>query len=130
MNIFKSLFIDDKGKPLYGHAPIPPYPVGHNMIHCYRKDVNKMNIKELTKHLEKNRIHMKHEQVVAIEKILETAEEFDSLMQAGLDELAVGGMEICEEYFSDAAFVIKDLSDDLKEELCNKYEVNPLDFAC
>lgn len=32
------LFINDKGKPLYGHAPIPPYPVGHNMIHCYRKE--------------------------------------------------------------------------------------------
>lgn len=31
----------------------------------------------------------------------------------------VGGMEY-EEYFSDAGSVIKDLSDDLKEELCNK----------
>ena len=89
-----------------------------------------MSIKELEEHLKKNRIHMKPEQAAAIEKILETAEEFDNLMQAGLDELAVGGMEICEEYFSDAAFAIKDLSDDLKEELCNKYEVNPLDFAC
>ena len=128
--MFKGLFIDNKGKPLYGHAPIPPYPVGHNMIHCYRKDINKMSIKELEEHLKKNRVHMKPEQAAAIEKILETAEEFDNLMQAGLDELAVGDTENATEYFSDAASVIANLEDETKEELCNKYEVNPLDFAC
>ena len=89
-----------------------------------------MIIKELEEHLKKNRIHMKPEQAAAIEKILETAEEFDSLMQAGLDELTVGDIENATDYFSDAACVISNLSDDLKEELCNKYEVNPLDFAC
>ena len=89
-----------------------------------------MNIKELEEHLKKNRIHMKPEQAAAIEKILETAEEFDSLMQAGLDELTVGDTENATDYFSDAACVISNLSDGLKEELCNKYEVNPLDFAC
>ena len=130
MDIFKSLFIDDKGKPLYGHAPIPPYPVGHNMIHCYRKDVNKMSIKELEEHLKKNRLHMKPEHAAEIEKTLETVEEFDNLMQAGLDELAVGDTENATDHFSDAACVISNLSDDLKEELCSKYEVNPLDFAC
>lgn len=51
-------------------------------------------------------------------------------MQAGLDELAVGDSELATDYFTDAAYVIKDLRDELKEELCNKYEVNPLDFAC
>ena len=89
-----------------------------------------MSIKELEEHLKKNRIHMKPEQAAAIEKILETVEEFDNLMQAGLDEIATGDNDIATEYFSDAAFVIKDLSNELKDELCNKYEVNPLDFAC
>jgi hypothetical protein len=56
-------------------------------------------------------------------------EEFDNLMQAGIDELAVGDNGTATDYFSDAAYIIKDLSDELKEELCNKYEVNPLDYA-
>ena len=89
-----------------------------------------MNIEELKAHLAANKVHMKPENVVELEKILETAEEFDNLMQAGLDEVAVGEIEIAAEYFNDAAYVIKDLSNSLKEELCNKYEVNPLDFAC
>ena len=61
--------------------------------------------------------------------IEDVIEEFDNLMQAGLDEIATGDNEIATEYFSDAAFTIKDLDDKLRDELCNKYEVNPLDFA-
>jgi hypothetical protein len=57
----------------------------------------------------------------------ETIEEFDNLMQAGLDDVAVGDLET--EYFSDAAYVIKDLPKELKDKLCNKYEINPMDFA-
>lgn len=89
-----------------------------------------MNIKETKEFIEKNRVHLKPEHAAEIDKTLETVEEFDNLMQAGLDELAVGDTENATDYFSDAACVISNLSDELKEELCNKYEVNPLDFAC
>lgn len=57
-------------------------------------------------------------------------EEFDILMQAGFDELAVDDMEIAEEYFSDAAHVMNKIEDqEVRNELANKYSINPLDFA-
>lgn len=57
-------------------------------------------------------------------------EEFDSLMQAGLDEVAVGDMELAEEYFSDACYVLNQIEDkELVKQLENKYSINPRDFA-
>lgn len=57
-------------------------------------------------------------------------EEFDSLMQAGLDEVAVGDMELAEEYFSDACYTLNQIEDkELVKELENKYSINPRDFA-
>lgn len=60
----------------------------------------------------------------------EILEEYDNLMQAGLDELAVGDTENAEEYFSDAAYVLNKVADPtLRSELENRYTINPLDFA-
>jgi hypothetical protein len=60
--------------------------------------------------------------------ITEQIEEFNSLMQAGLEE--IGDQEVAEEYFSDAASVLNKIEDKrLKETLANSYSVNPLDFA-
>lgn len=57
-------------------------------------------------------------------------EEFDNLMQAGLDEIAVGDTELAEEYFSDAAYILNQIKDSkIKKELELKYTINPLDFA-
>jgi len=59
-------------------------------------------------------------------------EEFDNLMQAGLDEVATDGAEsdIAIEYFTDAAFVLNSIEDSsLRESLATKYEINPLDYA-
>ena len=62
---------------------------------------------------------------------LDKIEEFDNLMQAGLDEIAVDDSETASEYFSDAAYVLNEIEDQkLKTELEHKYTVNPLDFAC
>lgn len=57
-------------------------------------------------------------------------EEFHSIMQAGLDEVAVGDMEMAEEYFSDACYVLNQIEDkELVKELENYYTINPRDFA-
>lgn len=57
-------------------------------------------------------------------------DEFDNLMQAGLDEVATGDTEIAEEYFNDAAYVLNQIEDgSLKEGLATKYIVDPRDFA-
>lgn len=65
-----------------------------------------------------------------IETTADLIEEYDNLMQAGLDELAVSEMETAEEYFSDAACVLNKIThEDIKAELANKYMVNPYDFA-
>lgn len=62
--------------------------------------------------------------------VKELLEEYDNLMQAGLDEVATGDTEIAEEYFSDAAYVLNQIEDEaLKEELATKYTVDPRDFA-
>lgn len=65
-----------------------------------------------------------------MEELNDLIEEFDCLMQAGLDELAVNDMELAEEYFSDAAHVMNKVEDqEVRNELANKYLINPLDFA-
>ena len=67
-----------------------------------------------------------------MEQLLELEEEFDSLMQAGLDEVAVDDTEVAEEYFSDAAYIVnqvRKLNEEKAKELENKYIVNPMDFA-
>ena len=67
-----------------------------------------------------------------MEQLLELEEEFDSLMKAGLDEVAVDDTEVAEEYFSDAAYIInkvRKLNEEKAKELENKYTVNPMDFA-
>ena len=67
-----------------------------------------------------------------MEQLVELEEEFDSLMKAGLDEVAVDDIEVAEEYFSDAAYVInqvRQLNEEKAKELENKYTVNPMDFA-
>ena len=67
-----------------------------------------------------------------MEQLVELEEEFDSLMKAGLDEVAVDDTEVAEEYFSDAAYIInkvRKLNEEKAKELENKYTVNPIDFA-
>ena len=67
-----------------------------------------------------------------MEQLVELEEEFDNLMQAGLDEVAVDDTEVAEEYFSDAAYTVnqvRQLSEEKAKELENKYTVNPMDFA-
>ena len=67
-----------------------------------------------------------------MEQLVELEEEFDSLMRAGLDEVAVDDTEVAEEYFSDAAYIInkvRKLNEEKAKELENKYTVNPMDFA-
>ena len=67
-----------------------------------------------------------------MEQLVELEEEFDSLMKAGLDEVAVDDTEVAEEYFSDAAYIVnqvRQLSEEKAKELENKYTVNPMDFA-
>ena len=67
-----------------------------------------------------------------MEQLVELEEEFDSLMKAGLDEVAVDDTEVAEEYFSDAAYIInkvRQLNEEKAKELENKYTVNPMDFA-
>lgn len=57
-------------------------------------------------------------------------EEYDNLMQAGLDEVAVQEYETAAEYFSDAAYVLNKITHEgIRAELANKYTVNPYDFA-
>lgn len=57
-------------------------------------------------------------------------EEYDNLMQAGLDEVAVDDFETAAEYFSDAASVLNKISHEgIRAELANKYIVNPYDYA-
>lgn len=57
-------------------------------------------------------------------------EEYDNLMQAGLDEVAVQEYETAAEYFSDAAYVLNKITHEgIRAELANKYMVNPYDFA-
>lgn len=64
------------------------------------------------------------------ETLEEQIEEFDNLMQAGLDEAATGDYDLAEEYFSDAAHVLQKVQNtDIKKQLELKYSVNPLDFA-
>lgn len=63
-------------------------------------------------------------------KLKELEEEYDNLMQAGYDEIAVGDTELAEDYFSDAAYVVNQITDEtIKQQLLAKYSVNPLDFA-
>lgn len=63
-------------------------------------------------------------------KVQDLVEEFHSIMQAGLDEVAVGDMEMAEEYFSDACYVLNQIEDkELVKELENYYTINPRDFA-
>lgn len=67
-----------------------------------------------------------------MEQLVELEEEFDSLMKAGLDEVAIDDTEVAEEYFSDAAYIIsqvRKLNEEKAKELENKYTVNPMDFA-
>lgn len=67
-----------------------------------------------------------------MEQLVELEEEFDSLMKAGLDEVAVDDTEVAEEYFSDAAYIVnkvRKLNEEKAKELENKYTVNPMDFA-
>ena len=65
-----------------------------------------------------------------MEQLVELEEEFDSLMKAGLDEVAVQEYETAAEYFSDAAYVLNKIANEgIRAELANKYEVNPYDFA-
>ncbi len=67
-----------------------------------------------------------------MEQLVELEEEFDSLMKAGLDEVAVDDTEVAEEYFSDAAYIVnkvRQLNEEKAKELENKYTVNPMDFA-
>lgn len=50
-------------------------------------------------------------------------------MQAGLDELATDDLELAEDYFSDAAYVLNQIEDEkIKKELQFKYTINPMDF--
>lgn len=57
-------------------------------------------------------------------------EEYINLMQAGLDEVAIGEMETAEDYFSDAAYVLNQISHEgIRAELANMFTVNPYDFA-
>lgn len=61
---------------------------------------------------------------------LELVEEFHHLMRCGLDELAVGDMELAEEYFSDACYVLNQIKfPQVAKELETYYTVNPRDFA-
>lgn len=61
--------------------------------------------------------------------ITDLIDEFDNLMQAGLDEIAVDDKENAEEYFADACFVLRKIPDDnLRKELSQKYEINPYDY--
>ena len=67
-----------------------------------------------------------------MEQLVELEEEFDGLMKAGLDEVAVDDTEVAEEYFSDAAYIInkvRQLHEEKAKELENKYTVNPMAFA-
>lgn len=67
-----------------------------------------------------------------MEQLVELEEEFDSLMKAGLDEVAIDDTEVAEEYFSDAAYIInqvRQLNEEKAKELENKYTINPMDFA-
>ena len=67
---------------------------------------------------------------IGFQELQNKIEEFDSLMQAGLDEVATGDTETAEEYFSDAAYVLNQIENEsLKEELATKYTVDPRDFA-
>ena len=57
-------------------------------------------------------------------------EEYNNLMQAGLDEVAVQEYETAAEYFSDAAYVLNKIAHEgIRAELANKYMVNPYDYA-
>lgn len=57
-------------------------------------------------------------------------DEFHNLMRCGLDEVAVGDMELAEEYFSDACYVLNQIeSEQVVEELEQHYTINPRDFA-
>ena len=68
--------------------------------------------------------------MITTDELKDIIEEFDNLMQAGLDELAVNDKELAEEYFSDAAHVLSKVQDKRwHDELATKYTVNPLDFA-
>ena len=68
--------------------------------------------------------------MITTDELKDIIEEFDNLMQAGLDEIAVGDNELAEEYFSDADHVLSKVQDKRwHDELANKYQVNPLDFA-
>lgn len=60
----------------------------------------------------------------------EQIEEFDCLMQAGIEEMKMDDSENAEEFFSDAAHVLNNIQDEeVKRKLQYKYMVNPLDFA-
>lgn len=57
-------------------------------------------------------------------------EEFDNLMQAGLNEGLAGDLSTAEEYFGDAAYVLNSIEDEsIRKSLETKYDVNPLNYA-
>ena len=65
-----------------------------------------------------------------MENLQDLIEEFHSIMRAGLDELAVDDMELAEEYFSDACYVLNQIEDEqVVKELEQHYTINPRDFA-
>ena len=61
-------------------------------------------------------------------KVKELVEEYHSLMQAGLNELP--DIEVAEEYFSDACYVLNQIQDkQITQQLEQYYSINPRDFA-
>lgn len=65
-----------------------------------------------------------------MENLQDLIDEFHSIMRAGLDELAVDDMELAEEYFSDACYVLNHIEDkEIVEQLEKHYTINPRDFA-
>lgn len=62
-------------------------------------------------------------------KFQELIEEYDNLMQAGLHEVATEDFDLAEEYFSDAAHILRKINDEtLRKQLELKYTINPFDF--
>jgi hypothetical protein len=57
-------------------------------------------------------------------------DEFHNLMRCGLDEVAVDDMELAEEYFSDACYVLNQMPNkQIAKQLEQYYTINPRDFA-
>lgn len=57
-------------------------------------------------------------------------EEFQNLMESGLDEVATGDEEVAADYFTDACFVANSIPDEkLRNELFTMYMIDPRDFG-